>query len=172
MDYEVPPARTTAGSPLFLNAFDKGGDSLLVRADLLLRASDGVPIVGEAKVAKAMGAPGTGGYDSTPVVAFLQALAGGVLFATPAQLRRLQRAYEEHSFNARAGCVELALFLYKPQVLAPATYQRRLEAVTWVLANRVFGHSSFPVNRIRRIWFVDVAGPPDALSLRIWAAQP
>jgi hypothetical protein len=172
VDYEVPSARTTKSAPLFMGKFDKGGNSLLIRTDLLLRAADGVPVIGEAKVAKGIDSATGGGFDSTPVVAFVQALAGGVLFATPSQLRRLRDAYKSHAFNSDAGCVELALFFYKPTMEAPATFQRRLEAATWVLAHRVFAHSGFPLDQIRRIWFVDVSGHPDAVSFRIWAAEP
>jgi hypothetical protein len=75
------------------------------------------PGVPSRKLAKGIDGVERGGYDSTSVVAFVQALAGGVLLATPSQLRRVRRAYNKRSvFNPDVGCVELALFFYKPAV--------------------------------------------------------
>jgi hypothetical protein len=161
--YELPPARTTTNSPGFLNEFEDGRDSLYVRTDLLLKGREGVPVVGEAKVAK------EAGYDSTPIVALVQALAGGALLATSSQLRRLS---QHHGTSPDAEGVELALISYKPTKLAASTYQRRLDAVAWMLAHRLVRHGAFPTDRIRRVHFIEAAGPPEALDLRAWAVEP
>lgn len=161
--YELPPARTTKTGSGFLNEFANGHDSLHVRADLLLRGKGGIPVVCEAKVAK------EAGYDTTPIVALVQALAGGVLLATPNQLRRLAK---HDGMSPDATSVELALISYKPTKLAASTFQRRLEAVTWLLAHRLVRHDAFPRERIRRVQFIEAAGAPDALDLRAWAVEP
>lgn len=159
LDYEVPPARTTAKAPCFENEFENGKNSLYIRTDLLLRHPDGTPVVGEAKVAK------SGGFDSDTVLALIQALASAAMLATPNQFARLHECYPS---AATATRIDVALFLYKPDKLASSTFQRRLEAIAWMVAHRAMGHPTFP-KAIRSIYFVDVAGPPQDLQLRAWA---
>jgi hypothetical protein len=163
IDYELPPARTTKHAAGFLNQFENGSDSLHVRTDLLLRTKARTPVVGEAKVAKETG------YDTTPVVALVQALAGGTLLATPSQLERLAK---HHGTSPDATGVELAIVSYKPTKLAASTYQRRLDAVAWLLAHRLVRHDAFPTGRLSRIHFIEAAGTPEALDLRGWALEP
>jgi hypothetical protein len=87
LDYEVPPARTTVKAPNFLNEFEEGGDSLLIKTDALLLGGDGVPVVAEAKVTKPKS------YDTDTFLALVQALANACLYATAFQRERLRCCY-------------------------------------------------------------------------------
>lgn len=161
VDYEVPPARTTQKAPLFLNQFAaKGGDSISLTTDLLLKHPDGTPVVGEAKVAK------VAGYDTDSLIALIQALAAACLFATPHQLARMSSWY---GTAATARFVDVALFLYKPAILARSTYQFRLDALAWLLAHRVMEQPVFP-DAVRAIYFVHVTGAPSNLAVVAVAA--
>jgi hypothetical protein len=160
LDYEVPPARTTKHAEFYLNRFEKNGKgSLHIQTDLLLSHPDGTPVVGEAKVAKG------NGFDSDTVLALIQALAAASMLATPNQIARLHRYY---GTRPDAQSVDVALFLYKPQKLPNSTFQRRLEAIAWLVAHRAMQEQSFP-SQIRSVYFIDVAGVPNSLEFRVWA---
>lgn len=161
LDYEVPPARTTKNAECFLNEFQRGGDSLLVKTDALLLGSDGTPVVAEAKVTK----PTT--YDTDTFLALIQALANACLFATANQRERLSRCYELASIPTE---LDVALILYKPPEATRATYQYRLDAAAWLLAHRLMGHRDMP-RVIRRIMFIH-ASAGRKLSLEGVALEP
>jgi len=155
LDYEVPPAKTTAKAPCFLNEFDGGGSSLLIKTDALLLGGDGTPVVAEAKVTKPKS------YDTDTFLALVQALANACLFATADQRERLRRCY---GLASTPGAVDIALILYKPPEATRATYQYRLDAAAWLLAHRLMGHHEMP-QVIRRIMFIHaLGGPPPSLE--------
>jgi hypothetical protein len=161
LDYEVPPAKTTAKAPCFLNKFDGGGNSLLIKTDALLLDDNGTPVVAEAKVTKPKG------YDTDTFLALVQALANACLFATANQRERLRRCY---GLPSTPGAVDVALVLYKPPESTRATYHYRLDAAAWLLAHRLIWHHEMPPV-IRRIMFIHAFGGPP-LSLEGVALEP
>jgi hypothetical protein len=161
LDYEVPPARTTANAPCFLNKFDGGGSSLLIKTDALLLDDDGTPVVAEAKVTKPKG------YDTDSFLALVQALANACLFATADQRERFRRCY---TLPSTPAAVDVALVLYKPPDATRATYQYRLDAAAWLLAHRLMRHPEMPPV-IRRIMLIHAFGGPP-LSLEGVALEP
>jgi hypothetical protein len=89
VDREVVPIRGRRGACL-----SDGGRAAPLRLDLLLvnaNATDRTPVVAEVKIAR----------DKDPFAGLVQALAGLVQLATPAQYRRLRGAYPRAGFPER-----------------------------------------------------------------------
>lgn len=157
IDYEVCPARTTAKAPIMANAFDDGKSSrATMKIDLLLRHQDGTPIIGEAKVVTGKG------FDTDPVLALIQALAGATQFASAKQRERLAQQYGK--MFKPTNKLDVAVIAYHPAKLPNATYQARFEIAAQVLAERLQRSEFFPPE-IRHIHFLLATGPPQKLRL-------
>ena len=104
LDSEVPPAKTTSKAPCFLNEFDGGGSSLLIKTDAFLLGGDGTPVVAEAKVTMPKS------YDTNTFLALVQALANACLLATADQRERLRRCY---GLASTPVAVDVAITTYR-----------------------------------------------------------
>ena len=85
IDHELAPLRKTTAARLEDEAAEKAG----MRSDLLLVGVDGVPIVGEVKVATAAS------HDTDPVLALVQGLTVCAQLLSPQQTERLENAVAE-----------------------------------------------------------------------------
>lgn len=115
VDYELAPLRKTSAARVEGESADKAG----MRADLLLVSADGVPIVGEVKVATASG------RDTDPVLALIQGLTACAQLLSPQQMERLERAYPFAQFRA-FSVLDLFVIIVKPLQAAASTYQDKL----------------------------------------------
>lgn len=140
VDRELVAARTTGGARFT----DGGSAATALRLDLLLKSTDGVPVIGEVKIAT----------DKDPVFALVQLLTLAAHLATPNQRQRLINSYGKNGLKSHraAAAIDLYLCLANPPVRA--TYWFDLRALAGELSERLLREKEI-ANRIRRIACLD-----------------
>jgi len=140
VDRELVVARTTGGAKFT----DGGSASTALRLDLLLKSTDGVPVIGEVKIA----------MDKDPVFALVQLLTLAAHLATPNQRQRLINSYRDDRFRSHhaTAAIDLCVCLANPPVRA--TYWFDLRALAGPLSDRLLREKAIGA-RIRRIVCLD-----------------
>lgn len=137
IDHELAPLRKTTAARLEDEAAEKAG----MRFDLLLVGVDGVPIVGEVKLATAAS------HDTDPVLALVQGLTVCAQLLSPQQMERLENAYPFAQFNA-VSVIDLFVILVKPEQMARSTYQADLYEAAKALVPILAVEPNIPARRI------------------------
>ncbi len=139
IDRELVPSRTKSGAVFADGKSIRSG----LRLDLLLaNHHDGIPIIGEVKVAQ----------DKDPFFALIQALTHAAYLSTPSQLKRLARVYSKKKIKVGK---KLDVYLLLAQAPAAATYWFELREAARRLAARLVEQKSL-TDGVRRIAAVDL----------------
>ncbi|MEJ7783764.1 MAG: hypothetical protein WKF96_03100 [Solirubrobacteraceae bacterium] len=140
VDRELVAARTTGGAKFT----DGGSATKALRLDLLLKTGDGVPIIGEVKIA----------MDKDPVFALVQLLTLAAHLGTGKQRQRLVTSYHNHGLKSRHAAAAIDLYLCLANPPARATHWFDLRALAGDLSERLLREKEIG-DRIRRIVCLD-----------------
>lgn len=155
IDHEVPPTRKTGAAK-----FEDGTPSTKgMKADLLLAAADGTPIVAEVKVATETH------HDTDPVLALLQALTLASQLATPSQLSRLVTHYGEAGISS-SELVDVAVIVFKPEIESKAKHQAKLYSAAQQLGALIQEQDHIRKS-VGRITFIEARLTAGELSLSV-----